>query len=665
MLKIVCVNAGNYLGKGVEYTNKLFDMCWRNISDKTPFQFTCFTDCPDGYSEGIRTESIPAGLSGWWNKLYLFKDGVFDHDDRIVYFDLDTVITGCLDDILKYDGIFAILRDFYRPNGLQSSVMSWRGDWGHHIWREYEKAGFPDIKGGDQAWIERHVLRPDIWQDLYPGLFVSFKVHCGLMFPKGAKVVVFHGTPRPHEVSTGFVPYVWKIGGGTATELISECNTPEIQIKKNIIHAAGLPFPWLDAADIHSQSALIVGGGPSLKDDIEEIRARQRHGEIIFATNGVWNELAKRGIYADYHLMADARPENAQFIPNGVPLRACLYASQCHETVFEKAKTKDVIIWHPYHIGIGEVIGTERNYALVGGGSTIGLQSMVISYILGFRDLHLFGMDSSYKDGEGHAYQQKLNEGDRIIDVQVGEQIFRAAPWMASQVDEFKEVAVSLVREGCQISVHGSGLLPCVANLMAQEPVNLTAADERASAILERLSGIKKPAGVEVGVFAGDLSKRLLARSDLTLHMVDSWKEHGQESAYAKSGDFHGALTQEQQDQCLQHTVNVTGFAGDRAKIIRRGSLSVAKQFEDASLDFVFIDADHTYEAVKADIAAWAPKVKPSGWISGHDYENTEYPAWGVKKAVDEYANSVGLLIEKGLNFTWFIKKGEQHHAKI
>ena len=50
-------------------------------------------------------------------------------------------------------------------------------------------------------------------------------------------------------------------------------------------------------------------------------------------------------------------------------------------------------------------------------------------------------------------------------------------------------------------------------------------------------------------------------------------------------------------------------------------------------LDFVFIDAAHDYENVKADIEAWAPKVKPGSILAGHDYCN----AWpGVKKAVDE-----------------------------
>jgi len=67
--------------------------------------------------------------------------------------------------------------------------------------------------------------------------------------------------------------------------------------------------------------------------------------------------------------------------------------------------------------------------------------------------------------------------------------------------------------------------------------------------------------------------------------------------------------------------------------VFRGTSLEASEQFEDGSLDFVFIDASHDYDNVKADINAWYPKVKEGGVISGHDY-----PDWsGVKMAVDEF----------------------------
>ena len=63
--------------------------------------------------------------------------------------------------------------------------------------------------------------------------------------------------------------------------------------------------------------------------------------------------------------------------------------------------------------------------------------------------------------------------------------------------------------------------------------------------------------------------------------------------------------------------------AGSRTKLtpIRAASVAAADSFADGSLDFVFVDADHSYEAAKADIAAWRSKVKPGGILCGHDCE--------------------------------------------
>ena len=81
---------------------------------------------------------------------------------------------------------------------------------------------------------------------------------------------------------------------------------------------------------------------------------------------------------------------------------------------------------------------------------------------------------------------------------------------------------------------------------------------------------------------------------------------------------------------------NLLKFGG-RAKLIREKSWLAADEFENQSLDIVYIDGDHTYEGVLKDLAAWFPKVRRGGIICGDDI------GWpGVRRAVDEFFLNLG-----------------------
>lgn len=637
MLNIVCVKHGTLYS--AEYVNILYDMVRRNLMEGYPGKFICYTDDPEGLSPGIEAKELPKDLKGWWGKLWLFSQ---HSEGRTLYIDLDTVIVGALDQIVEYSGEFAILRDYYRPNGLQSSFMIWNGDHSY-IWRLWDEIGRPKLQGGDQAWIEQVVFggKPyDLLQDLFPGDFVSYKANnCQNGFPRGSKVVIFHGLPRPHEVVDSWVGKVWKIGGGTTAELMMVSNVPEAKIIENRDFNSLRGLPELVKQEPHRKVAAIVAGGPSLADDLDELEWIEAD---IFSVNGTLNYLNQHGLMPTYQVMLDARPENIEFL-NGSNTHY-LMCSQVDPSLFDALKGKLVTVWH------SALPGAKPKPMQIGGATTVGLKAAILAYVLGYREIHLFGFDSCYLEDSHHAYKQPLNDGERVIDVMVDDQTFKCAPWMAQQANEFVEIAPELVRMGCEIHVHGYGLIPRLANSMQAPRI---AADDRAEAIMDRLpSG--EIVGAEIGVFAGDLSRRLLQRQDLTLHMIDAWVGGG-ESYEGDSGDFHASLTQEQQDQCMRMTRNVTTFAGDRANIIKAFSDEAAKQFADASLDFVFIDADHGYEGCKRDLEAWWPKVKSGGLFSGHDYENTAYPKFGVKRAVDEFSSKHNLTVELGENFTWFI----------
>jgi hypothetical protein len=147
-------------------------------------------------------------LKGWWQKLRLFRPGMFA-DGLVVFFDLDTIIVDDISALSEYAGDFATLQDFWRPGGIGSGVMLFRSGFGEHIWNDFAKAGFPQSDPrGDQHWLERY-QRPDILQDMFPGMFHSYKTTCTNGVPAGARVVCFHGRPRPHEAK-GWPQEYWE-----------------------------------------------------------------------------------------------------------------------------------------------------------------------------------------------------------------------------------------------------------------------------------------------------------------------------------------------------------------------------------------------------------------------------------------------------------------------
>ena len=77
--------------------------------------------------------------------------------------------------------------------------------------------------------------------------------------------------------------------------------------------------------------------------------------------------------------------------------------------------------------------------------------------------MHLYGYDSSYANDSHHAYEQKSNDDDAIVDAHVQGRTFKTTSWMVTQVNEFQELSGQLSQMGCMITTHGQGLLPYVA----------------------------------------------------------------------------------------------------------------------------------------------------------------------------------------------------------
>jgi len=140
----------------------------------------------------------------------------------------------------------------------------------------------------------------------------------------------------------------------------------------------------------------------------------------------------------------------------------------------------------------------------------------------------------------------------------------------------------------------------------------------------------------EIGVAEGNYSEDLLKMPMPwpRVYLVDRWQ-------HAKiKGDSN--MPQSWHDMNLAQVQTRTAPFSSRVRILKGESREAAHAVPDASLSLVYVDADHSYNGVKSDCEVWFPKVKKGGFMAFHDYQN---PAYGVKKAVQEFAAANNLTV--------------------
>ncbi len=136
---------------------------------------------------------------------------------------------------------------------------------------------------------------------------------------------------------------------------------------------------------------------------------------------------------------------------------------------------------------------------------------------------------------------------------------------------------------------------------------------------------------VEVGCYAGE-STAVLAEKAKLLICVDPWDPELFKSRPP-------GVTMD--DVLLAFKVRMAPWIpilearGGGLQVLRMTSAEASAMIADGSIGLPYIDADHFYASVVADIRGWLPKVKPGGWIGGHDYDDERWRP-EVNRAVDE-----------------------------
>jgi hypothetical protein len=168
------------------------------------------------YPEEIRKIQAPKNSEGWWQKVNLFKEDIFPKDSRVLYLDLDIVITNSLDDIVKSKGEIVMIENF-GPNkkhaAYNSSCMVWTpNDNTQRIHNAFSKEITKELHG-DQCWIWRVMTDEKIRafrKDLAESYKYNTRTRQWKRSSKNTAVWVFHGKPDPHEVKDRFIVDNWR-----------------------------------------------------------------------------------------------------------------------------------------------------------------------------------------------------------------------------------------------------------------------------------------------------------------------------------------------------------------------------------------------------------------------------------------------------------------------
>lgn len=257
-----------------------------------------------------------------------------------------------------------------------------------------------------------------------------------------------------------------------------ECHMamPIEEVGTNIIENLKLDLPEIEQLpewkkDKGGEPFAIAGGGPSIRYTVETLRTFR----TVCAAGSAHDWLRAHGVRPRYCLVIDPDPISANYLKNPDPLCTYLIASCCHASVFKALEGYPVIRFHSAGHS-AEWYAEEwlkAGYApsdkkpIIGGGPTCGLRAVSIAALLGYRDLHFFGLDSNLdlNDEAHHAYDfvdPEKEELGEVVEFSLqpppGGRTFRVAKYMLAQLWHFQDL---INNYGChfKITVHGDSAL--------------------------------------------------------------------------------------------------------------------------------------------------------------------------------------------------------------
>ena len=261
---------------------------------------------------------------------------------------------------------------------------------------------------------------------------------------------------------------------GTAfTEAEFPINVEEETVREHVRINTGNGWNQVIPHPTNDMEVMILGGGPSLAEHLDEIQAQRERGVKLITLNGAYNWALENGLTPSAQVMVDARQFNARFTKPVIDGCRYLIASQCHPDVFIDLPKDRTFIWHSdTELNKDILDAAYPAWFSVPGGTTVLTRAIPLLRMLGFKQFHLYGCDSCLTDDAHHAYAQPENDGAPVIPVVVNAagkmsrladgmesgRMFYCNPWMITQAQELMNL-IRFMGDEIELEIHGDGLL--------------------------------------------------------------------------------------------------------------------------------------------------------------------------------------------------------------
>ena len=269
--------------------------------------------------------------------------------------------------------------------------------------------------------------------------------------------------------------YVTRWADGKGIKGVATVNTDDEQIRKNVLVNMKLGLPEAKPYEQQDTELIILAGGPSLKDFIDEIKLNKRMGVPVVTVNGAYNWALENGIKPDVQIILDAREFNERFTQPITPSCQYLISSQCDPKVVAAIPTDQITLWHSGDSIIASVmeeLNTPHDVFPVFGGMTVMLRALPLLLMLGYHRFCIYGFDSCIMGDEHHGYEQKENDYNVTLDVTCGGRVFKCQGWHVVQAHEFLELQ-PMIADFCEMDIKGDGLIAHIIKTGASFSHNL------------------------------------------------------------------------------------------------------------------------------------------------------------------------------------------------